>query len=371
MKSFKLGSVAGIPIQVHWSFLLLVAWVLFASLATGATWPAAVASVGFVLVLFGCVLLHELGHALAAARFGIPTRDITLLPIGGVARLERMPRKPSQELIVALAGPAVNVIIAGLLFLVLASSGNIPSSDSLAAGGTFLQRLMVVNIALVVFNLLPAFPMDGGRVLRAVAGMFTNYTQATRIAAAVGQVFAIGFALLGLINPFLFLIAAFVFLGAAAEYRQVAMQERLSGLDVGDGMLRRFRVVPPHAALRELTEQLLDGSQRDYPVIQEGVLVGMLRRPVLLSSLHQTQLTVEEAMDKAVEPVEESDPLLKVVEQRASTDVQSVPVVREGALVGLLDFGQAMELAEARALALQLAKTEAPVAARRTAPNVA
>ena len=202
-RSFSLGSILGIAIKVHWTFFLLVTWIFLASLLSGSDMSAATSQAAFVLLLFGCVVLHELGHALAARCFGIQTEDITLLPIGGLARLERMPRHPFQEIVVALAGPAVNVVIATLLLILigLPSGGSSAFMGKLLGTGT-LEQLVFVNIALVAFNMLPAFPLDGGRVLRALLAIFLDYSVATRSAARLGQVFAVGLGLLGLANPF-------------------------------------------------------------------------------------------------------------------------------------------------------------------------
>ena len=199
--SFKLGQVWGIKLFVHWTFLILLIWAFAMQVGAGESVTAAIERVFFILALFACVLLHEMGHARAALRYGIRTRDITLLPIGGLARLERMPREPKQELVVALAGPAVNVVIAGLIFLVLfALNGNAPVSELLQYEGGFLQQLMWVNMFLVAFNLIPAFPMDGGRVLRALLARVFNYMTATTVAARIGQILAVAFGVAGLMG---------------------------------------------------------------------------------------------------------------------------------------------------------------------------
>ena len=189
---------------------------------------AGLAQLVFVLMLFGCVVLHELGHALAARSFGIATRGITLLPIGGVAHLERIPRNPAQELVIALAGPAVNVLIAAVLFAVLTLGGGFQQAIvSLDGGsGALLPKLLIVNLALVVFNLIPAFPMDGGRVLRAMLALMTDYLSATRWAVRTGQFVACLLALLGFVyNPMLLLIAAFVVFAAESELRHVMAED--------------------------------------------------------------------------------------------------------------------------------------------------
>jgi Zn-dependent protease len=221
--SIRLGNIAGIRLYLHWTFLILLALVFFTDLGRGIGLPGAVQAVLFVLVLFACILLHELGHALAARRYGIPTRDITLLPIGGIARMERMPREPRQELWVALAGPLVNVGIAAVLVLLLAAV-HYGYVNFLRSQVTFLWSLLWANLFLIVFNLLPAFPMDGGRVLRALLARRMDYIRATRIAARIGQVMAILFVIAGLYSlfrhqqvPMLMLIGVFIFFGARNE----------------------------------------------------------------------------------------------------------------------------------------------------------
>lgn len=224
---WKLGDVAGIGVYIHWSFWLLPAWIL---LSAGGGLGGALASVLFVFAIFGCVVLHELGHALMARHFSVGTRDITLYPIGGVASLERIPRQPSHELAIALAGPAVNVVIAAALFVLLLVVGI--GTQGLFfdfAGGSFLVNLLVVNVALVVFNMLPAFPMDGGRVLRAFLAMRLPYLRATEIAVRVGQAVAIVLGLVGLLTGgTLLFVALFVFLAAQAELA-MARRNELTG----------------------------------------------------------------------------------------------------------------------------------------------
>lgn len=225
--SWKITRIAGIDVSLHWTFGLLMAWVVLAAMMSGGV-ATAINEALFVSLLFGCVVLHELGHALAARTYGIPTNGITLLPIGGVAQLARIPRNPGQELVIALAGPAVNVVIAAFLLVILSVAAGLAqvTSMSLLTGG-LLPRLLAVNIMLVVFNLIPAFPMDGGRVLRAVLAMVVEYSRATYWAARVGQGTALLLAIVGFAwNPMLLLIAGFVALAAEAELRQVMAEEQ-------------------------------------------------------------------------------------------------------------------------------------------------
>ncbi len=248
MRSWKIGHLAGIGIQVHWTFFLLPALAAFQVISGGGTWLAAVDTVLFVLAIFGCVVLHELGHALTARRFGIATHDITLLPIGGVARLARMPKNPWQELAIAAAGPAVNVAIAAALAIGLAVGGLLTPAAAASGTATWFVNLIAVNLALVAFNLLPAFPMDGGRVLRSLLAMRLPYLRATRIAATTGQVLAVVLGLLGLFvlfNPLLMLVALFVFVAARGEAR---MAELEAVRDTTDGILWCNEYTPLPAA---------------------------------------------------------------------------------------------------------------------------
>jgi stage IV sporulation protein FB len=286
--SFRLATIAGTQVRIHLTFLLLIGWVgLSFFLRDGAL--AAVYGMGFFLALFFCVLLHEFGHVLAARRYGITTPDITLLPIGGIARLSRMPRTPSHELVVALAGPAVNVVIAGLLFLVVRVPAH-PSPEMMQfkSFGDLLFSLMVINIWLVVFNMIPAFPMDGGRVLRAILAMTLPYGRATATASIIGQVIAGAGAILALMiwHPLLLLIAIFIFLAARAESSAVTTQEALQDLPLERAMITNFRSLDEGSTLRDAVDALLAGSQHDFPVLDGGrQLVGILTRSGLIAAL--------------------------------------------------------------------------------------
>lgn len=346
--SLKLGRLLGIDVYLHFTFLLLLAFLGFLYWRATQDIEAALRGVVFIMALFACVVLHELGHALMARRFGIKTRDITLLPIGGIARLEKMPEKPLQEFWVALAGPAVNVVIAAVLFVWLAlTDGFVPAEEITLTGGSFWQRLMVVNVFLVAFNLLPAFPMDGGRVLRALLAAAMGRRRATAIAANIGQGMAILFGIVGfLYNPFLIFIAIFVFLGAQAESGMVEMQSALEGLHVRDAMMTRFRTLAPPDPLSKAVDELLAGSQQDFPVTEDERPVGILRRNDLVKALSdgRRDAPVSEVMCRECETVDEAAPLKGAVESMHVRHCATVPVVFDGRLVGLLTLENISEM---------------------------
>ncbi len=241
--SFKLGQLFGIGVYLHWTFAILIAWVVLVYSFQRAGLADIAEGVLFVVAVFACIVAHEFGHALAARRYGIQTRDITLLPIGGVARLARMPEEPWQELVVALAGPAVNVVIAGVLAAGLYARGSLLGEGKLdLLPGDFLANLTFVNLFLAAFNLLPAFPMDGGRVLRALLATRIDYVRATNIAASVAQGMAIVFALLAPFwNLFLLFIALFVYLGAQQEAHVVQVRSLMRGVPVRAAMMTRVQ----------------------------------------------------------------------------------------------------------------------------------
>jgi Zn-dependent protease/predicted transcriptional regulator len=338
--SWHVGQLFGIELRVHATFLALLAWVALSHLMQGHNVTMALAGVAYVVSVFAIVVLHELGHALTARQFGIATRDITLLPIGGVARLERMPTKPSEELLVAIAGPAVNVGLAALLFGVLVAMGKVSDVTQMTlVGGPLVAKLMWTNVGLAVFNLLPAFPMDGGRVLRALMAMRTDYVRATDIAAKIGQAIALAFGLLGLFsNPFLVFIALFVWVGAQAEAKLAHVHASLAGVPVSRAMITKVVAVQPDELVTDVAQHMLSGFQDDIPVVDQGVLVGVLGRGEVLRATIEGRADsrVSLLMVRDVPTVQESDSLDSALERLEASGRRSLPVVRGAALVGML-----------------------------------
>lgn len=338
--SFRIGRITGIDVFMHATFVLLLLWVgasyYLPRKSLGDAWSGII----FILTIFGIVVLHELGHALTARRFGIRTRDITLLPIGGVARLERMPEDPRQEFLVAIAGPAVNVALAVLIGAWMLTVAHSQLTGEIAVvGGNFLRKLLWVNVGLAVFNMIPAFPMDGGRVLRALLAMRIDYSQATHIAASVGQMLALGLGFLGLFtNPFLVFIALFVWMGAAGESSLVQMKSSLSGIPVSRAMITDYQTLEGVDSLQTAVDHILAGFQHDFPVLEGERVVGVLVREDLMKALAREGIgaRVEEVMRTDFETADPADMLELAFLRLQSCSCRSFPVIRGGRLLGIL-----------------------------------
>lgn len=346
--SWKLARLAGIDVYVHATFFILILWIALAYWSEGGTLAAVIEGVGFVLALFGCVVLHEMGHALTARRFGIRTQQITLFPIGGVASMERMPDDPKQEIAVALAGPAVNLVIALGLWLWLAVTDALFQADQLSVtGGLFLHRLMVVNLILAIFNLLPAFPMDGGRVLRATLSLRMDHNRATQTAAKIGQGLALWLGFIGLLyNPFLIFIALFVWIGAAAEAGMEQIKSTLSDATVGHAMLTDFQNLSAFDPLSRAIELTLAGSQKEFPVLRNSETVGVLTQDDLLKGLQAQgeQATVGDWMQPDLQRADINESLEKVLQRLQECHCPLLFVTDAGRLVGIVNLDNIMEL---------------------------
>jgi Zn-dependent protease len=355
--AWRVARLAGVDVYVHATFVLLLAWVAGAHLVAGHGALVALAGVALVLAVFAVVVLHELGHALVARRYGIGTRDITLLPIGGVAQLERMPEEPTQELAIAIAGPRVNVALAAVLFAASALVGEPLGPASLVAlGGPMAAKLAWVNVGLAVFNILPAFPMDGGRVLRALLAMRMPHARATDVAAAVGQGMAVAFGIVGFFfSPMLVIVALFVWMGAQTEASTEHARASLRGITAGQVMATDVRALGVGETVGEAAAHVLAGFQRDFPVLDArgGTprVVGLLGRTELLRALAQgrSAAPVAEVMRANVDPFDDRASLDAALERFSATNADALPIVHDGALVGLLTRDRLGELLFTRA----------------------
>ncbi len=362
--SFKIGRAFGIDLKVHWTFFLLLAFFAFAGYQGSGSLTNALITTVVILALFLCVVLHELGHSLVAQRLGIEIKDITLLPIGGVARLTSLPERPMDEVKIAVAGPLVNVVLAPIFFaigIVLGASPLEPAN--ILQGGNSLGQIFaylgLINVALVLFNLIPAFPMDGGRVLRGLLASRLGAVRATDISSAVGQFFAIGFFLIGLLsgNFLLALVAVFIFFGASGEAQMVRQRELMRGLLVSDvmGTRPRLETVTPYHTFGQVLDSIIHGYQEDFPVVDEdGRLVGMITRNEIMAAAHSPERysSVRDLMKTEFPTISpEADLFTDGARILQESGLRALPVVKAGDLVGMLtmdDIGQAALLRDPR-----------------------
>ena len=340
--SWTVARIKGIDVDIHATFLLLLAWIALADYQQAHTASAAVVGVLLTLAIFLSVVLHEFGHALMAARFGVKTKSITLLPIGGVARLERMPSRPREELLIALAGP---VVTAGDHRGALpgAARGRVSLASAAQTHGIwlFLAQVMWVNVILAIFNLLPAFPMDGGRVLRAALAMRTSFENATEIAARLGKGFALLFALFGLFvvnNPFLVIIGVFVWLSAAAESSAAQLKMTVGNVAVSRAMITDVRTLAPTESVSAAIEEVRHGFQHDFPVVDHDNIAGVLTREGLLRAMAEGHAdeTVGEVMQKNFCATTPDESLEQAMQRLQEGHCQAMPVLQGRQVVGLL-----------------------------------
>lgn len=367
--SITIGSIAGTAVRIHITFLLFLIWIFGAAYASGGS-TAAWTSLIFIVLVFLCVLAHEFGHIFTARAFGVVTPDVVLLPIGGVARLERIPEKPIEEFLIAIAGPLVNVVIAGLLLTI--GGADVSSNAAFAALDNtkipLIDKLAAVNLFLALFNLIPAFPMDGGRVLRAALSARLGFVRATEVAATIGQgaAFLLGF--LGLFyNPILIFIAIFVYLAASSEAHMVALRAVSRGVPVVTGTMTKIATLAPDAAIEEAVQVLLQTSQSEFPVVDfDRRPVGILTRTDIIRALKELgpEARVSEAMTTDVVTIDRRRPLdeaVKLLQERAAPAVAVIEP--DGRLVGLITtetLGELMMVSQAMPEGFSLGRGPGP-----------
>lgn len=350
--SLYLGKFSGIKMYIHWSFLILIGWIFLIHARMGHGWQAGLLGVAFILALFACVVLHEFGHALTAKRFNINTRDITIYPIGGIASLERMPEKPGQELLVAFAGPAVNIVIAFALWVYMWSMDAMPTMAMLENAGNmqdlpFVFNLFTANIALVVFNLIPAFPMDGGRVLRAILAFKMDRAKATYVAAAIGRFFAMLFVIVGFFyNIWLVIIGLFIYLGAGSEAAYETTKNLLSGFRVVDVLIRRFTTLSPYDNLDKAVHVLLEGQEQEFLITANEDVQGILTRKRLIDglSVFGRSAPISNVMQKDFLTLSPEMNLQDVYTKMLTNACNIYPVKDNGKLIGVVGRENISEL---------------------------
>lgn len=345
MKSnLNLGNVYGIKIKVHWTFFFLILWVVFDELKRGAKIDSILFNIVFVLAVFLCVVLHELGHALAAKRFGINTKKITLLPIGGMASLDKIPVSPKQEFLVVIAGPLVNILIAIILSFVISVQDIIRLNFSeyleLLNGFTlknFLFYLFIVNVGLVIFNFIPAFPMDGGGILRALLAIKMNRVKATQIASSIGQFIAVLFLLIGLIyNPFIIFIALFIFLGAFSENQMVQDLAVITGHTVEDAMILNITTFNPEDPIDLVVNKIISGTETNFIVVKDKMVKGILYHQDIIANSNKNVM-VKDIMRTDFTTVKPTDSLKKIYQLIHNERNKFIPVIEDDKLFGAID----------------------------------
>ncbi|MCA9945485.1 MAG: site-2 protease family protein [Anaerolineales bacterium] len=354
--SLKLFSVRGIDIRLHLTFPLILVWAAFQfGVLGGGGLAGALFGVIVISLLFGLVTLHELGHSFAALNYGVPVERIVLLPIGGVAQLRHMPDNPKQEFVIALAGPAVNVVLAILMGGAAVLFG-LPLTNPLAGGislsfGAIFSYIFYYNVILALFNMIPAFPMDGGRVLRSVLAMRLDYGRATRIAVSIGRGLAVLIGLYGLFNGafFTILIAVFIYSGATQEGQMVQFRQQLRGYTVQQAYSNRIPLLQPGDQLRDAANWMARGVM-DFPVVQFDSYVGFLDNQRLLMALQQggPEQTVASVMARDVQPVSLTADLSEVQQRMSNEGLNALPVVEYGRIIGIISarhIGQMLRMA--------------------------
>ena len=347
--SFRIARIAGIDVYLHWTFLILLGWVGLSTLGTAGRQEGAVAMFLTLVLLFVFVLMHEFGHALMGRKFGVKTSGITLLPIGGVAAMERMPEKPMQEFLVAIAGPAVNMVLALIFGIIVLINGQYTFTihNFFVLGPDLLPNLLSINIALFTFNLIPAFPMDGGRMLRALLALKFDRAKATAIAARIGQFLAIGFVFLGLFyNIWLIFIGLFIYMGAGAEANYEAAHSILSRFKVGDALMRNHTVFDAQATINEAVQMLLNGQEKEFLVQDQGQLIGTLTRDEIIAGLGQ--FGKEGKIGSVANPnllfLNPNMPLEEVFMQMNEQKIEIAPVMEGTQLLGALNRENIIEI---------------------------
>jgi len=347
--SLFIGKISGIKIFIHWTFVFLVGWILMENIREGKGTADFFYTLVFVLAIFLCVTLHELGHALTAKHFHYYTKDITLLPIGGMARMDEIPENPKHELWVALAGPAVNIMISALLYPLIYWFGKIPMflTTLFDSGDAVLYNLLIANLFLAFFNLIPAFPMDGGRVLRAVLSFFTSRLKATIIAARTGQAIAIVFFFIGfLFNPILAIVGIFIFLMAQTESDYVKSKSLLHDYKVSDVVMKKYFSLDVFDTISDAVKLLLDVQATDFLILEKGYVVGTLDRDRIIHVLAEKgkDIPVVLAMNTKVKFLSPDMPLDKVFLLFKSSGNSMLPVLQDKVLIGVVDLNNILEL---------------------------
>ncbi len=347
--SFPVGKLFGIPIRVHYTFLILLAFIWYVE-STILGPEAGLHSVVFWALIFVCVLIHELAHSLVAKSYGLTIVSIILLPIGGVSQISEIPRDPIKEVGITIAGPVSNFVIAGMLLLIGKSvDPSLQFSEISLQSGNTIVDLFWANIMLGLFNIVPAYPMDGGRILRGILAVKRDYLEATRLAADIGKLFAIGFIVAGFFyNWWLILIGIFVFSGASSEAEAAVLSSKLEKISVGELIISDFKTISPDEPLTSVVEKSLHTFQNDFPVVSDGKFVGVLTRSAVIESLHHRrhETLVGEIAKKSFPSISPDETAADALTAMRSAHVTVAPVEDNGKLKGIITVEKLLEASD-------------------------
>lgn len=348
--AFKILTVRGINVFVHWTFLFLVGWIVLVNARSGNDIPALGWSLIFIVAVFACIALHELGHALMASRYGIKAKNVVLLPIGGIASIEKFPDNPKQELMVSLAGPLVNIAIAALLLPFIqpyTPFWEYRQHVSITHGHDFLYNLHVANVALVLFNLIPAFPLDGGRILRALLGFRINYVRATAIAAYIGKIIALGFIVLGILftDFFLPLIGLFIMFSAGMEEYYLRVKSLVKGLKLKEILMYDYNSLQSNTTVKEAASVLMTNHSKYYVVMEGANPIGSINRMEIIKAIAEKNYDepIGRLLTKELTYLDSEQPVDAVLEKLADNDERIYPVMDHNQFAGVINFNHIIE----------------------------
>ena len=347
---FNIGSVRGITISIHWTFLFLPLWIAAINLLSGSQGEEIIWSIIFFFAILISILIHEAGHALVAKYFGIQASGIILLPIGGVASIPNLPKKPRQEILILLAGPGVNLIIAAVLSIFIHpysaywfDAENIGAANA----GNFIFQLQIINLSLGIFNLIPAFPMDGGRILRTFLSLNMNILKATRIAGIIGQIFAYTLIALGIIiiNIPILLISLFILFASRAEEYYLQLRAIAHGLKLKDVLMRDYDSLDANASVMEVSQMFMNNHNKYYIVMENAKPVGTVQRMQLMKSIAEMKyyVKIKELMKMNLEYLNANAEVEKFIEKLASKDERLYPVLDHNHFEGVISFQHIFE----------------------------
>lgn len=347
MKSnLYLGKYFGTKIEIHWTFYLLTVWIILSEYLNGGSIDRILFNFQFIVAVMICVLLHELGHAWAAKKFGIKTTKMVLLPIGGISSINKTIESPKAEFLITIAGPLVNVIIAIVLFFTIPVNdfvsynlGEYFSALNDFSVRTFLFFLFIVNVALVIFNMIPAFPLDGGRILRATLDLSLDRVRATSVTATIGHIIALIFFLAGLLfNPLLVFLSLFLFIGGYSENKMVSQLGLVKGHKVRDAMLENITVFDPEDTMEKVVKAIITGTETNFIIIKNHEVVGLLYHKSIIENSHLRTLQLKELMTtkfKTIQVEEKLSAAYGLIEHEFHT---FFPVMDKDKLVGAIDL---------------------------------